>query len=168
MKVLPNHTGAIIAVQQAALVLYLTCSPPPNRFLIANNILGFVVSLTVYQSSFFKHGQSAKFSTLLILYMLVSSFSKGVLLSSRENHGNSATTPLLTIAFCIKFFFLILESINKWLYLREPFKELPIKQMVGDVNRAFPFWIEANQIRLRHTDLVYVARWLLFILLPLH
>jgi len=48
---------------------------------------------------------------------------------------------VLAAAFGLKFLFLILETINKRSYLREPYKELPVEQTVSELNRSFLFWV---------------------------
>jgi ATP-binding cassette, subfamily C (CFTR/MRP), member 1 len=150
-------TVAIAAVEFAALVLYLTSTPLPDRSLIAHNAVSFAAALAVCQLSFFEHGRSVKPSTLLIFYLLASVICEGVLLRSFY-HGNSATLHVLTVAFGFKFLFLILESTNKRSYLREPYKELPVEQTVSVLSRAFLFWINdlillGNSKLLTYSDL---------------
>ncbi|RFU34159.1 hypothetical protein B7463_g2169, partial [Scytalidium lignicola] len=162
LKVLPNYTGAIKAVltvtiatvELATLILCLTSTPRPDGPTIATNVVSLVAALAVCQLSFFEHGRSVKPSNLLIFYMLASVICEGVLLRSFYlNYGNSATAPVLTAAFGLKFLFLICESVNKRSYLREPYKELPIEQTVSDLNRAFLFWVN-DLIRLGNSKLL--------------
>jgi len=135
-------TVVIAAVELAALVLCLTSIPRPDGPSIFVNVVSFVAALAVCQLSFFEHGRSVKPSTLLILYLLASVICEGVFLRSFYlNNGNSATPPVLTAAFGLKFIFLILEPTNKRSYLREHYKELPVEQTVSDLNRAFLFWV---------------------------
>lgn len=158
LKALQVLTAAIAAVELASLVLCLT-SPRPDGPSIAANVVSFMAALAVCQLSFLEHGRSVKPSTLLIFYLLVSVICEGVLLRSLYlYHGNSATPPVLAAAFGLKFIFLILESINKRSYLREPYKELPVEQTVSDLNRAFLFWVNdlillGNSKLLTYSDL---------------
>jgi ATP-binding cassette subfamily C (CFTR/MRP) protein 1 len=152
-------TIALAAVELAALVLCLTSTPRPDGPSIAANVVTFVAALAVCQLSFFEHGRSVKPSTLLISYLLASVICEGVLLRSfYMKYENSATPPVLTAAFGLKLLFLILESISKRSYLREPYKELPIEQTVSDLNRAFLIWINdlillGNSKLLTYSDL---------------
>ncbi|KAI3325328.1 ABC transporter [Xylariaceae sp. AK1471] len=151
LKVLPNRTGAIKAVltvaiagvKLAALLLCLTSTPRPNGLSIAFHVVPFLAALTVCQLSFFEHGRSVKPSTLLILYLLASVTCEGVLLRSIYLiHGGSSVTPVVhAAAFGLELLLLVLESRNKRGYLRELYKELPLEQTCGDLNRAFLVWV---------------------------
>ncbi|RDW87858.1 hypothetical protein BP5796_03552 [Coleophoma crateriformis] len=150
LKVLPNFTGAIkavltvaiAAVELAVLVLCLTSAPRPDGPSIAANAISFVAALAVCQLSFLEHGRSVKPSSLLIFYLLASVICEGVSIQSFYlDLGSSATPLVLTAAFGLKFVFLILESISKRSYLRDPYKELPVEQTVSDLNRAFLIWV---------------------------
>jgi ATP-binding cassette subfamily C (CFTR/MRP) protein 1 len=129
-------------VELSALVLNLTYNPHPDGPSIAINTVSFLAALAVCLLSFFEHGRSVKPSTLLIFYLLTSIIWEGVPLGTFYlNHGISATPPLFTTAFGLKFIFLILESINKRSYLREPYRELPVEQTASGLNQAFLFWV---------------------------
>jgi len=152
-------TVAITAVELAALVLCFKSTPRPDGPSIAASVVSFMAALAVCQLSFFEHGRSVKPSTLLIVYLLASVMCEGVLLQSLYlKNGGSTIPPVLTAAFCLKFMFLIVESINKRSYLREPYKELSVEQTVSDLNRAFLFWINdlillGNSKLLTYSDL---------------
>ena len=151
-------TLAIAAAELAALILCLTSTPRPDGPSIAANVVSFVATLAVCQLSFFEHGRSVKPSTLLIFYLLESVICEGALLRSFYlNHGSS-TIPVLPTVFGLKFLLLILESLNKQSFLREPYKDLPVEQTVSDLNRAFLFWINdlillGNSKLLTYSDL---------------
>lgn len=135
-------TVAIAAVELAALVLCLTSTPRPNGPSIAAHVVSFVAALSLCQLSILEHGRSVKPSALLIFYLLASAICEGIVMPSFYlNHGNSAAAPVCTVAFCLRFLLLILETINKRSYLREPYTEWPVEQTVSDLNRAFLFWV---------------------------
>jgi hypothetical protein len=96
---------------------------------------------------------------LLIFYLLASVICEGVLLQSFYlDHGSSTTPPVLTTVLGLKFLLLILESINKRPFLRQPYKDLPVEQTVSDINRAFLFWVNdlillGNSKLLAYSDL---------------
>jgi ATP-binding cassette, subfamily C (CFTR/MRP), member 1 len=152
-------TLAIAAAELAALILCLTSTPRTDGPSIVANVVSFVATLAVCQLSFFEHGRSVKPSTLLIFYLLASVICEGALLRSFYlNHGSSTTPPVLTTIFGLKFLLLILESLNKQSFLREPYKDLPVEQTVSDINRAFLFWINdlillGNSKLLTYSDL---------------
>lgn len=142
LTALQTLTAAIAVAELAALVLCLIFTPRPDGPSITANVVSLVAALAVCQLSFFEHGRSVKPSTLLIFYLLASVICEGVLLGSFYlNHGNHAAPLVLIVAFGFKFLLLILESINKRSYLREPYKELPVEQTVSDLNRTFLFWV---------------------------
>ncbi|KAE9374390.1 putative multidrug resistance protein [Stipitochalara longipes BDJ] len=147
------------SVELVALVLCLTSSPSPDRTSIATNIVSFVAALAVCQLSFFEHGRSVKPSSLLIFYLLASVICGGALLRSFYLiHRNSTTPVVLTAIIGLKSLLLVLESISKQSYLREPYKELPTEQTVSDLNRAFLFWVNdlillGNSKLLTYSDL---------------
>jgi ATP-binding cassette subfamily C (CFTR/MRP) protein 1 len=146
---------AIAAVQLASLVLCLTSTKRPDGPSIAANAISFVAALAVCQLSFLEHGRSVKPSTLLIFYFLVSVLCEGILLRPLYLES-SAALPILTAACGLKFVFLIIESINKRSYLREPYKELAVEQTVSDLNRAVLFWIN-DLILLGNSKLLTVS-----------
>jgi ATP-binding cassette subfamily C (CFTR/MRP) protein 1 len=149
-------TVAIAAVQLAALVVCLTSSTPDVTY-IAASVVSFVAALAVCQLSFLEHGRSVKPSTLLVFYLLASVLCEGFLLRPLYiDHGNSVAVPVLTAAFGLKFLFLIVESINKRSYLREPYNELSVEQTVSDLSRVFLFWIN-DLILLGNSKLLTVS-----------
>jgi ATP-binding cassette subfamily C (CFTR/MRP) protein 1 len=147
-------TILIAAVELATLILCLKSSPRPDGASIATNVVSFVAALAVCQLSFLEHGRSVKPSTLLVFYLLASVICEGILLRSFYLiYGNSAAPAVLTAKVGLKFLLLILESISKRSYLREPYKELPTEQTVSDLNRAFLFWVN-NLILLGNSKLL--------------
>lgn len=137
-------TVAIAAVELAGLVICLTATTRPDGASLATNVVCFVAALAVCQLSFLEHGRSIKPSTLLLFYLLASVIFEGVLLRSFYlDHENSTNPATLTTSFVLKLLFLVVESINKQSYLREPFKGLPVEQTVSDLNRAFLFWVNS-------------------------
>jgi hypothetical protein len=152
-------TILIAAVELATLILCLKSSPRPDGTSIAINVVSFVAALAVCQLSFLEHGRSVKPSTLLVFYLLASVICEGIFLRSFYLiYGNSAAPAVLTAKVGLKFLLLILESISKRSYLREPYKELPTEQTVSDLNRAFLFWVNnlillGNSKQLTSSDL---------------
>jgi len=167
LKVLPNYTGAIkvvftIAIASlhlAALVISLVSPRHPDGSTTSVHVVSFVTALAVCQLSFFEHGRSVKPSTLLIFYLLATVICEGVLLQSLYfDHRASVILPILTAELGLNFAFLILESTNKRSYLREPYKQLAIGEVVSDLNRAFIFWVNdliilGNSKLLTYSDL---------------
>lgn len=136
-------TLAIAAVELAALVLCLTSTPRPDVSTVATNVVSFVASLVVCQLSFFEHGRAVKPSTLLISYLLACVICQVVLLRSLYLQFGSSITPAITAILGLKVLLLIVESISKGAYLREPYNHLPVEQTVSDLNRAFLFWVNS-------------------------
>ncbi|KAK9772774.1 putative ABC transporter [Seiridium cardinale] len=156
LKVLPNRTGALkailtvasTAINLATLVLSLKSRPLPNAESVAANVVVFVASLAVCHLSFLEHGRSVKPSISLISYLLVSLICDAFNLSSLyQRHDSSAPTLLLTVASGLTFFQLIVQSLNKRSYLREPYRHLPTEQVVSDLNRLFLFWANAEILK---------------------
>lgn len=105
----------------------------------------FVASIAVCLLSFFEHGRSVKPSSLLSLYLLVSVPCDAIgLWSLYQSHGHSPRISLLATALAVKFLLLVLESSTKRRYLREPYRDLPLEQTIGVINRAFLFWVNAE------------------------
>ncbi|KAH8194638.1 hypothetical protein TruAng_011196 [Truncatella angustata] len=167
LKVLPNYIGAIkavltvaiAAVELASTVLCLTSSACPSGISIAANVITLVAALAVCHLSFNEHGRSVKPSTILMLYLLASVICEGTLLGLSDlGLWATGTTLVPVLSFSLKLIFLIIESINKRSYLREPYKELPVEQTVSDLNRAFLFWINdlillGNSKLLKYSDI---------------
>lgn len=147
-------TAAIAAVELAVLIVGLLAAQHQDTLSIASNAVPFVASLAVCQLSYLEHGRSVKPSTLLISYLLASIICDGVLLHLQLQES-FASPHLLSAALTLKLLLLILESINKHSYLRDPFKCLPIEQTVSDLNRTFLFWINDLILLGRSKILIY-------------
>ncbi|KAK6065312.1 hypothetical protein SCUP515_11294 [Seiridium cupressi] len=141
-------TVASAAINLAALVLSLKSRSLPNAESIAASVVVFVASLAVCHLSFLEHGRSVKPSISLISYLLVSLVCDAFNLSSiYQRHGSSAPTVLLTVASGLNFVQLMIQSLNKRSYLREPYRHLPTEQVVSDLNRLFLFWANAEILK---------------------
>jgi len=107
--------------------------------------VAFVASLAICVVSFLEHGRSVKPSTLLTLYLLAAVCCEVLLLPSLYRYyGGTAMPPILTAAVGLKFILLVIESLSKRSYLREPYQGLPVEQTVSVLSRATLFW--ANDI----------------------
>jgi ATP-binding cassette, subfamily C (CFTR/MRP), member 1 len=107
--------------------------------------------------SFLEHGRSVKPSTLITFYLVASIICDSINLATvYERQAETRILALLTASSGLKVILLVLETLNKRSYLREPYKILPLEETVSDLNRIFLFWMN-GQIWKGHKKLLSVA-----------
>lgn len=98
--------------------------------------------------SFFEHGRSVRPSTILTLYLLAAVLCDGINLSTLyQNHGYSPLIGLLAAVVGLKFLLLVVETQSKQAYLREPYKAMPVEQLVSTLSGVFLFWINGEILK---------------------
>ncbi|KAI1810238.1 P-loop containing nucleoside triphosphate hydrolase protein [Poronia punctata] len=153
IKVLANYTGAlklvitvaIVSLQITALVLYSKHTIRQDEATIIQRVVSLVAALALCPLSFFEHGRTVKPSAILILYLIASILVDGVFILPPLFRGSTDVGLLAVVAAntSLKALLLIIESISKRNYLREPHNELSIEQTSGILSRAFLFWINS-------------------------
>ena len=104
--------------------------------------MSFVAAIALCQLTFLEHGRSVRPSSLLLFYLLASVICEGVLLKTfYQDRVDPVAGPALTAAFGLKLVLLAVESRSKRSYLREPFKDLPALETIGDLNKIVLFWV---------------------------
>lgn len=122
-----------------------------GRVVIAANVFELVNTMTLGMTSLAEHRKSIRPSTLITMYLLLSTVFDAVecrtLWLRAQDRGLRPTSIVVSIGICVKLGILILEVMEKRPFLNEPWSLAPPEAMSGAINRSVFWWLNALFLR---------------------
>ena len=135
---------ALAGSELALLILWATNGSIRTRASVPSAAISFAAALSVLLLSSVEHSRSVMPSTLLSVYLLLSSILD--LAQARTLYLRRDSTPIAAIFVAtigIKLSLLLLESRSKRSYLKPPYNNLSLESTSGIFNRTVFWWLNA-------------------------
>ncbi|KAE8352610.1 putative ATP-binding cassette transporter [Aspergillus coremiiformis] len=134
---------AFSAVQLALLVCWARHALPPTKASLPLASINLIVALELLVLSWMEDGRSARPSSLLNAYLLLTLLFD--IVQARTlwlRHPQNILSPVLfTVNVGLKAMLLLLESIEKRRYLLDKYQDLPPESTSGIISRSFMWWL---------------------------
>lgn len=122
-----------------------------GRVVLAANIFDLVNTIALVITSFSEHRKSIRPSTVITLYLLISTAFDAVecrtLWLRAQGHGLRTTSILVSVSLCVKLGVLVLETVEKRPFLQAPWNLAPPESLSGAINRSVFWWLNALFLR---------------------